>query len=782
MALGLKVSLVLVAACSLTVMPRIVAAQQHNITIDRSFGSPATLSGPNYAITANLGKQVGSNLFHSFGKFGLSTGETAAFSGPATINNVIGRVTGGNPSSIDGKIQSSIAKANLYLINPSGMVFGPHATVDVKGSFHASTADYLKLSDGAKFQATNPDASTLSAASPAAFGFLTATPSKITVNGSTLGPVPGTLGVVAGPVSITNRATLSAPAGTIHVTSVAGTGEVPVDPLNTPALTATSFGRVNIKGGSTLDVSNPSGVGAGGSVFIRSGALTIEASEINGDNYGSLPGGVLSLRGESQITLSDGANVHAVAMGSGNGAGVMISTAPSGVIMVDAATVLTDSLGPGNGGALSLESGRLTLTNGAGLTSSSQGRGNGGPIKISASSVLLDGASTIGSLTAGAGLTGPSGNPIPAGAGGAISINAGSLTIQGGASIATTSAGGGAGGAVALNIGGMLVANLGSITSEADANGDGGPIEISASSVLLDGASTIGSMTTGAGLTGPSGNPIPAGAGGAITITAGSLTIQDGASIAIDSAGDGPGGAVALDIGGMLTVANLGSITSAADASGDAGPITISAGSMELNGPMFPQSTGIFSGTSGVSPGGFGPGGAISIDAGSLTIQGGGTISTASSGDGAAGAIGVNVGDMLTFANLGTIASVALANGPGGPIRISAGAMLIDGSVAQSLLAQAGISSFALPGAGKAGDIAVTSGSLSILTNGLIGSATLGMAAGSVSVNVAGALTIDGANSNPQLFGTGISSLSLGGGTPAQSRSWRARSRLPMAA
>ena len=71
---------------------------------------------------------------------------------------MIGRVTSGSPSSIDARIQSNITGANLYLINPSGVFFGPNATVNVSGSFHASTADYLKLSDEAKFQATNPDA------------------------------------------------------------------------------------------------------------------------------------------------------------------------------------------------------------------------------------------------------------------------------------------------------------------------------------------------------------------------------------------------------------------------------------------------------------------------------------------------------------------------------------------------------------------------------------------------------------------------------------------------
>src|SRR5262249_22622635 len=182
-------------------------------------------------------------------------------------------------------IQSNITGANLFLINPSGIVFGPNATVNVSGSFHASTADYVKLSDGARFQATNPDGSTLSAAPPAAFGFLTASPAQISVNGSALGPVPRTLGLVGGPVSISNGAALRPPAGTIHVTSAANTGEVPVDPRNTP--TVTSFGPVDIKGGSTLNVSDPKNLSSGGSVYIRSGTLTIDASNINLDNYGS---------------------------------------------------------------------------------------------------------------------------------------------------------------------------------------------------------------------------------------------------------------------------------------------------------------------------------------------------------------------------------------------------------------------------------------------------------------------------------------------------------------
>lgn len=86
-----KILLVCAAVCLLAaIAPRFCAAQR--ITIDGRLSPAQTLIGPNYAITANLGKQIGGNLFHSFGKFGLSTGESATFSGPAAVGNIIGRV------------------------------------------------------------------------------------------------------------------------------------------------------------------------------------------------------------------------------------------------------------------------------------------------------------------------------------------------------------------------------------------------------------------------------------------------------------------------------------------------------------------------------------------------------------------------------------------------------------------------------------------------------------------------------------------------------------------
>jgi len=438
-----------VAACSLAALTPRLAPGQH-ITVDGRLSPAQTLVGPNYSITANLGKQVGGNLFHSFGQFGLSTGESAAFSGPATVTNVIGRVTGGNSSAVDGRIQSNIAGANLYLINPSGIVFGPHATVNVSGSFHASTADYVKMSDGAKFQATNPDASTMSAAPPVAFGFLTPKPAAITVNGSSLGPVPGTLGLVAGPVSINSAATLAAPGGTIHVTSAAGSGEVPVDPRNAAALTVGNFGPVDIKGGSKLDVGNPGLLAAGGSVFIHAGTMTIDASEIGADNYGSGSGGVIALRGETQIALSNGTSVHAAALGSGGGAGIFISTAPSGMISADASLVLTGSTGSGSAGPIAATTGQLTLTNGAELASITQGTGNGGPVAVSADTVLIDGTANPKALTAIGSITTGRGTASD------VAVSAGTLTILANGEIVSLTAGPGNAGNVSLSAPGAV--------------------------------------------------------------------------------------------------------------------------------------------------------------------------------------------------------------------------------------------------------------------------------------------------------------------------------------
>ena len=94
------------------------------VVLDGKFGSGA-LAGPNYNITPSLGRTVGNNLFHSFTQFDLARATSPAFTGPANIQNILSRVTGGSPSSIDGTIRSDIAGANFFLINPRASCSGP---------------------------------------------------------------------------------------------------------------------------------------------------------------------------------------------------------------------------------------------------------------------------------------------------------------------------------------------------------------------------------------------------------------------------------------------------------------------------------------------------------------------------------------------------------------------------------------------------------------------------------------------------------------------------------
>src|SRR5215813_5017993 len=81
-------------------------AGRAQITFDGSLGSAGALTGPNFMIGSDRGRIVGNNLFQSFGQFNVQTGESATFTGPSSIGNIISRVTGGQLSTIDGLIDS----------------------------------------------------------------------------------------------------------------------------------------------------------------------------------------------------------------------------------------------------------------------------------------------------------------------------------------------------------------------------------------------------------------------------------------------------------------------------------------------------------------------------------------------------------------------------------------------------------------------------------------------------------------------------------------------------
>ncbi len=166
------------------------------------------------------GIRSGNNLFHSFEQFGLEPGEIANFLSSPDIRNILGRVTGGNASVIQGLIQVSGSQANLFLINPAGIIWGSEARLNVPASFTATTANGIGFGNNNWFNVWGENNWSTFVNSPSAFRFDAQNPGSL-INWGQLAVNPGQQLILLGGTVI-STGTLIAPEGTIFVQSVPG--------------------------------------------------------------------------------------------------------------------------------------------------------------------------------------------------------------------------------------------------------------------------------------------------------------------------------------------------------------------------------------------------------------------------------------------------------------------------------------------------------------------------------------------------------------------------------
>lgn len=177
---------VVISASLINLSSHPAAAQ---ITPDSTLGSESSIVTPNINVKGspadliNGGAIRNTNLFHSFSEFNVGEGQRVYFANPTGIDNILTRVTGSNASNILGLLGVN-GTANLFLINPNGIIFGQNSRLDISNSFFATTANSLIFSNGTEFSATNPQAPPLLTISvPSGIQFNNSQPAPIVSQG-----------------------------------------------------------------------------------------------------------------------------------------------------------------------------------------------------------------------------------------------------------------------------------------------------------------------------------------------------------------------------------------------------------------------------------------------------------------------------------------------------------------------------------------------------------------------------------------------------------------------
>ncbi|MGB3638350.1 MAG: filamentous hemagglutinin N-terminal domain-containing protein [Rivularia sp. (in: cyanobacteria)] len=360
----------------------IVLPAMAQVTSDGTTNTNINKNGNNFDILNGI--QKGNNLFHSFKEFSIPNGSSAIFNNSTDVVNIINRVTGGNISNIDGLIKAN-GNANLFLINPAGIVFGENARLDISGSFLGSTAESILFKDGFEFKAVNPEEKPLLTVSVPVGLQMGTNSGNISVNGSghslmaqdaTFAPYinrssfipfqlrpglqvkPGqTLALIGGDIQL-DGGILTAESGKIELASLRE-GKVSFSDLKGFGLNdaeVSNFGNIQLLSRTLVDVS---GAGAG-SVNIQGNQLNIkDGSVVMVQNRGIQAAGDINVRAKSvelngaiPNTQIRSSLVNETLPTGGNTGNINIKTEDLSVL--DGASVFTRTFGLGSAGLINI--------------------------------------------------------------------------------------------------------------------------------------------------------------------------------------------------------------------------------------------------------------------------------------------------------------------------------------------------------------------------------------------------------------------------------------------
>jgi filamentous hemagglutinin family protein len=528
-----------VAIATLASLSLLTEVAQAQVASDGTLSTTVnSIDGRNFVIED--GDRAGNNLFHSFQEFSVPTGGSARFNNSGDIENIFSRVTGGSISNIDGLIQAN-GRANLFLLNPNGIIFGSNTQLNIGGSFISSTATHLRFADGTVLDTRSPTPSLLTLSVPIGLQ-MGRDGGAIQVNGlgnresvpTQFGLVTtgSTLGLVGNQVTL-NGGVVGAIGGRLEVGAVTD-GVVSLTPTSLGFRfgydSRSSFGDIALLNRSTLW--NPSGDPLGGiqvqgrnlrlndsdiAVAVTpgsawAGGITIQAAEslrLEGNNLtffpfssaisSLVPGDAIGNSGDIQVTapqleIENGARIHSVTLGQGASGNIIINADRirlNGYVPINdraiqqqivSSQISSVTLGTGNSGRIQIESDRLELRNGARIFAAvtEQATGAGGDIQISASVLRARGGNRLSLLSGASGIYS---STASSGAGGNLRISGDRLFLEQQSLLSATASRTGDGGNLSIEAPFIFAFQNSDIIANAE-QGMGGNIAISTEGIF----------------------------------------------------------------------------------------------------------------------------------------------------------------------------------------------------------------------------------------------------------------------------------------------------------